>query len=57
MYNYPYKLLALDVIHELSKSDDGEIICKFIKELCKLSKMKQYEKYKTPKIKKENRKV
>ena len=57
MYNFPYKLLALDVIHELSKSDDEEIICKFVKELCKLSKLKQYEKYKTPELKKENRKV
>lgn len=53
MYNYPYKLLALDVIGELSKSDDEEIICKFVKELCKLSKLKQFEKYKTPKILKE----
>ena len=50
MYNFPYKLLALDVIKELSKSDDEEIICKFVKELCRLSKLKQYEKYKIPKI-------
>ena len=53
MYNYPYKLLALDVIKELSKSDDEEIIYKFTKELCRLSKLKQYEKYKTPKVVKE----
>lgn len=53
MYNYPYKLLALDVMGELSKADDEEIICKFVKELCKLSKLKQYEKYKTPKLVKE----
>lgn len=57
MYNYPYKLLSSYVMGELSKSDDEEIICKFVKELCKLSKLKQYEKYKTPKLKKENRKV
>lgn len=56
MYNFPYKLLALDVIGELSKSDDEEIICKFVKELCKLSRLKQYEKYKTPKLKSEERK-
>lgn len=53
MYNYPYKLLASDVMGELSKSDDEEIIYKFVKELCKLSKLKQYEKYKTPKLVKE----
>lgn len=53
MYNFPYKLLALDVIKELSKSDDEEIICKFVKELCKLSRLKQYEKYTTPKVVKE----
>lgn len=57
MYNFPYKLYAIDVINELSKSDDEEIICKFVKELCRLSKLKQYEKYKTPKLKKENRKL
>lgn len=55
MYNFPYKLLVLDVIKELSKSDDEEIICKFVKELCRLSKLKPYEKYKTPKIVKENK--
>lgn len=55
MYNYPYKLLAPDVMGELSKSDDEQIICKFVKELCKLSRLKQYEKYKTPKIAKENK--
>lgn len=53
MYNFPYKLFAQDVIKELSKSDDEEIIYKFVKELCKLSKLKQYEKYKTPKVVKE----
>lgn len=56
MYNYPYKLYALDVMCELSKSNDEEIICKFVKELCKLSRLKQYEKYKTPKLKSEERK-
>lgn len=40
MYNFPYKLYALDVIHKLSKSDDEEIICKFVKELCRLSRLK-----------------
>ena len=53
MYNFPYKLLAQDVIKELSKSNDEEIVYKFVKELCKLSKLKQYEKYKTPKVVKE----
>ena len=53
MYNFPYKLFAQDVIKELSKSDDEEIIYKFVKELCKLSKLKHYEKYKTPKVVKE----
>lgn len=33
---------------ELSKSDDEEILEKFIKELCKISTLKQFEKYKTP---------
>lgn len=49
-YNYPYKLLALDTMKELSKSNDEEVICKFVKELCKLSKLQQYEMYKTPKL-------
>lgn len=33
---------------ELSKSDDEEILEKFIKELCKISTLKQFDKYKTP---------
>lgn len=33
---------------ELSKSDDEEILEKFIKELCKISTLKQFNKYKTP---------
>lgn len=51
-YNYPYKLLALDTMKELSKSNDEEVICKFVKELCKLSKLQQYKMYKTPKLEK-----
>ena len=45
-----YKLLTLDTMKELSKSNDEEVICKFVKELCKLSKLQQYEMYKTPKL-------
>lgn len=41
-YNYPYKLLANDVIFELSKSNDPNIIDKFIKELRKLSQQEKY---------------
>ena len=33
---------------ELSKSDDEEILEKFIKELCKIITLKQFNKYKTP---------
>ena len=50
-YNYPYKIYARDVINELSKSNDEEVISKFIIELCKLSKLKQYKKYNTKRIK------
>lgn len=42
MYNYPYKLYAIDVINELSKSNDKDMLYKFMLELCKLSKLKQY---------------
>lgn len=51
-YNHPYKLLALDTMKELSKSNDEEAICKFVKELCKFSKLQQYKMYKTPKLEK-----
>ena len=50
-YNYPYRIYARDVINELSKSNDEEVISKFISELCKLSELKQYKKYNTKKIK------
>lgn len=40
--NFPYKGLARDVIFELSKSHDPDIIDKFTKELRKLSKHKAY---------------
>lgn len=43
-----YKSYALEVMKELSKSDDEKILEKFIKELCKISTLKQFEKYKTP---------
>ena len=39
------------IISELSKSNDEEVISKFIIELCKLSKLKQYKKYNTKRIK------
>lgn len=42
-YNYPYKLLANDVIFELNKSHDPNIIDKFIKELRKLSRKAEYK--------------
>ena len=51
MRNFPYRLYASEVIREITKSDDKEIICKFVDELCKISKLKQYEYYTTPKIK------
>lgn len=38
IYNFAYKGLARDVIFELSKSHDPDIIDKFTKELRKLSK-------------------
>jgi len=43
-----YKKYALEIMTELSKSDDEEILEKFIKELCKISTLKQFNKYKTP---------
>lgn len=52
MYNFPYKLYAAEVLREITKSDDKEIICKFVAELCKISTLKQYEYYTTPKISK-----
>lgn len=48
MSSKSYKSYALEVMKELSKSDDEEILEKFIKELCKISTLKQFEKYKTP---------
>lgn len=47
---FAYKSYALEVMRELSKCDDEEIVCKFIKELCKLSKLEQFSKYNTPYI-------
>lgn len=48
MSSKSYKSYALEVMKELSKSDDEEILEKFIKELCKISTLKQFQKYKTP---------
>ena len=48
MSSNSYKKYALEVMTELSKSDDEEILEKFIKELCKISTLKQFNKYKTP---------
>ena len=48
MSSNSYKRYALEVMTELSKSDDEEILEKFIKELCKISTLKQFNKYKTP---------
>lgn len=48
MSSKSYKSYALEVMKELSKSDDEEILEKFIKDLCKISTLKQFEKYKTP---------
>ena len=48
---YPYKAYAAEVLREITGCDDEEIIIKFVKEICKLSTLKQYEKYKKPKIK------
>lgn len=50
-YNYPYKAYARDVIGELSKSNDEDVVFKFIKELCKLTTLSQYKKYNTKKVK------
>lgn len=47
---FSYKAYANEVLREITKSDDKEIICKFISELCKISTLKQYEYYTTPKI-------
>lgn len=48
MSDYPYKTYAAEVMRELSKSDDDKILDKFICELCKISTLKQFKKYKTP---------
>lgn len=48
MSSSSYKKYVLEVMTELSKSDDEEILEKFIKELCKISTLKQFNKYKTP---------
>lgn len=48
MSSNSYKKYALEIMTELSKSDDEEILEKFIKELCKISTLKQFNKYKTP---------
>lgn len=50
MSSFSYKAYAAEVLREITKSDDKEIICKFINELCKISTLKQYEYYTTPKI-------
>lgn len=42
VYNFPYKGLAKNVIFELSKSRDPDIIEKFTKELRRVSKHKNY---------------
>lgn len=42
VYNFQYKGLARDVIFELSKSHDPDIIDKFTKELRRLSKHEDY---------------
>lgn len=52
MSNFSYKAYAAEVLREITKSDDKEIICKFVTELCKISKLKQYEYYTTPKVNK-----
>lgn len=40
-----YKSYAHEVIKELTKSNDEQIVSKFIAELKKISNLKQYEKY------------
>lgn len=42
-YNIPYKQYAANVLFELLKSDDEEIVEKFIKELRRISKLKQFQ--------------
>lgn len=44
-----YKLYAHEVIKELTKSDDKEIVSKFIADLRKILNLKQYEKYRVSK--------
>lgn len=48
MNNYPYKLYAKEVLREITKSNDKEIICKFINELCRLSNAEEYKNYIKP---------
>lgn len=50
MSNFSYKLYALDVMRELSKSDDEMIVYKFMKELCKLCSLRQFERFKLPRV-------
>lgn len=46
MSNFSYKSYALEVMRELSKSNDGMIVYKFMKELCKLCSLRQCERFK-----------
>lgn len=51
MSNFSYKAYAAEVMREITKSGDSEIVCKFVNELCKISMLKQYEHYTTPMVK------
>ena len=50
MSNFSYKSYALEVMHELSKSDDEMIVYKFMKELCKLCRLRQFDRFKSPRL-------
>lgn len=50
MYNYPYKLYAAEVLREITKSSDKDIVVKFVKELSRLSEQEQYKNYTSPKL-------
>lgn len=47
---FSYESYASEVLLEITASYDKNAICKFVGELCKLSRMRQYEYFTTPTI-------
>lgn len=44
-YYFPYKSYAREVLRELNKSNDPDIVNKFIKELQALNRVKNFEEH------------